>query len=540
MKLKTICTVVLLGTLWSCADNDMVQLNMAEPETLADYDYLKAYDVLRSYSSHIGVVMNADALTGGGMEYRIGVSNFAEVVPGTAFSHAKMVKANGTIDSTRIAKLVTAAETGNVTLIGTPLIWHKQQNSTYLNAQLSPNVTRPEGDDGGYCLKMTNTVAGGANDEQVAYTFAKTPRVEPGISYKVRMMVRGTAPGTIHLQAYSNGRSSLFSPAINVSTSWTKVEAITTIATGVKGLTSMLFCIGEYTGTLFVDDIELVEWNTVRDKQVGKNLNTVNTNLEDAEQTAKSLSAQTDANKSLEEVGCSSLGEGYDALATYVEKTDAEKRAVIRAEMKKYIVGVMRAAGNAVKDWIVVKEPLAQESGNASDFYWQRYLGDTLYAVEALKDAAGQSAAHLYIEESGLDGDLSKCKRFVDEVAAIERQGGRVDGLAVNIDAYVDSTDIGAVGEMFKMLAATGKLIRISDLNVTVKDATYKTITESQLKQQAQLYADILKAYNDNVPDSQRGGITIHQVLDGDTPNGLWNQSYSRKHAYGSVVEALK
>lgn len=537
--LATCLSALLL--LQGCADDDMVQLNMQEPETLSAYDYLEDYGVLKSYNDHIGVIMEAADLTGGGMDSRIAVSNFAEVAPGSMFSHASAIKANGSIDTTTIARVRKSVSGSGITLLGTPLVWHRQQNVTYLSSQLEPNIIRPDGDEGGYALKMTNTALGGSvTSEQVAHTFARTPRVEPGIMYKLKMWIRGTNAGSIRIEAYSNGRGSRFSPDIAVTSDWTYVETFTTIATGVTGLTSILFDLGEYVGTVYVDDIELKEWNPTRQREVGRNLNTVNTNLDDAEATANSMSIQTDENGSLEDVGCSALGEGYDPLATYVEKTDEEKRTILTAEMQRYIGGVMDAADGSAGDWIVVKEPLAEDDGDATCFYWQSYLGSTDYAVTALAEAARHTTGKLYVEESGLDTDLDKCARFTSYVTALEAAGAKVDGVAVTIDAYVDSTSTANVGQMFQRLAATGKMVRISDLNVTIGGATSDNVTEAQLKQQAQLYGDIIKAYNDNVPEAQRGGITIHQVLDNGTPNGLWNRSYSRKHAYGSVAEALK
>ena len=61
-------------TLTSCADSDMEQLSMQEPESLQAYDYLKAYDVLKAYSGHVGVAMDAQTFLEKGMEYRIAVT----------------------------------------------------------------------------------------------------------------------------------------------------------------------------------------------------------------------------------------------------------------------------------------------------------------------------------------------------------------------------------------------------------------------------------------------------------------------------------
>ena len=520
----------------------MEQLTTTEPQSLAAYDYLNGYDVLKSYSDHIGVMMDAETFMEKGMAYRIAVNNFSELAPGRVFSHGRVVKANGTIDTDAITKLQKLTTSHGMKLLGTPLVWHQQQNTTYLNARLAPNVIRPEGDDGGYCLKMTNTaLATAAASAQVAYTFAKTPQVEPGIAYKIKMMVRGTAEGTVQVQTWSNGKGSRFSPDITVTKEWQKVEAINTMASGIKGLTSILFNLGQYVGTLYVDDIELVEWNANKQKEVGKNLNTVNTNLDDAEQTAASTSVQTDSDGTLEDVGVSELGEGYDPLATYVEKTDVEKRDIVSAEMQRYIDAMMEVGGTEMADWIVVNDPLAEVKDEGSLFYWQQYLGASNYAVEAFKRAAANSnSGKLFVGESGLTGDMTKCNQLIAFIQTVEGQGARVDGIAVSIAADTEATSIDAVKQMFSILAATGKLIRINDLQVAIAGGvTTDEATEQQLKQQATMLENILKTYTTQVPVAQQAGVTLHQVLDTTQPLGLWSIDFDRKHAYGAVCRSL-
>ena len=536
------CSLFIGVVLTSCADSDMEQLSMEKPATLASYEYLQQYDVLKTYADHIGVTMDEQDFLSNGMKYRIAVGNFSELVPGAAFSHARMVKANGTIDSVNIAKVLQRAEKCGMTLIGTPLIWHRRQNATYLNSLLLPNVVRPEGDDGGYCIKMTNTAAiGGPTAAQVAYTFAKTPQVEPGITYKLKMMVKGTTEGTLQVATYSNGKGSRFTPDISITKEWTKVEMLNTMASGIKGLTSLLFNLGQYVGTVYVDNIELVEWNTSRQREIGKNLNTQNTNLDDPEQTTASIAVHNDENGSLEDVGCSALGEGYDPLATYTEKTAEEKRTILTAEMQRYLGRVISSC-KSVSDWVVVSEPLATAAdADISSFYWQQYLGATEYAVQAFKEAARHTDGKLYVGEKDLESSTDKCQQLMSYIRAVEDSGARIDGIAIAIAANTTATRVEAIGQLFDTLVASGKLIRISDLSVAIgNDITTDEATEEQLQQQAELTERIVEAYVTKVPAAQRGGITLHQVLDDSQPLGLWTAGYERKHCYGAIARQLK
>ena len=537
-EIKILSTATVIGyclmAMVACADNDMEQLSVREPETLTAYDYLKDYDVLRSYDSKVGVVMDAGTFFEKGMEYRIAVANFGQIVPGLAFCHQQVVRISGAIDTQSITKMLALTAQQDLTLVGTPLISHQNQNTTYLNARLSPHVIRPEGDDGGYSLKMTNSSVVALTDAQVAYTFAKTPQVEPGIKYKLTMMVRGTAEGTVQVATYSNGKGSRFNPNITVTKEWQQVSLQTTMASGIKGLTSILFNLGQYVGTIYVDDIALYEVDN-RGDEVTDNLNTQNADLDDAEQTAASVAVLTNTENSIEEAGVSALGEGYDPLATYVEKTDEEKRDILTAEMQRYLSGVMTLGDGRINDWVVVSDPLAEDTGeDATAFFWQHYLG-TDYAATAFKQAASLTSGRLYIGAGELDSP-EKTTKLIQYVNRMETLGSRIDGIALSVHSNTSATT--DYGQIFQLLAATGKHIMISDLSVDIDDTS--EVTEQQLKQQAYCLSVILQAYTSQVPKAQRGGIIWHQVLDGVEPLGLWNQKYNRKHVYGSFANGLK
>lgn len=520
----------------SCAgDTEMEQLAVSEPEALAAYDYLKSYDVLKNYDQQVGVAMSADAFLDKGMEYRIAVANFGQLSLGTTLSHQKMVRASGTIDTKILESVLALARQHGMALVGTPLIGHRHQNITYLNGLLSPNVIRPEGDDGGYSVKMTNSGQVAMTDAQVAYSFAKTPQVEPGIKYKLTMMVRGTAEGTVQVATYSNGKGARFTPNMAVTKEWQKVELQTTMASGIKGLTSILFNLGQYVGTLYVDNIELFEIDN-SGYEVTDNLNTLNTNLDDAEMTAASVTIQTNTEGSIEEAGVSSLGEGYDPLATYVEKTNEEKQLILTAEIKRYLSAVMSACGDDVKDWIVVSEPLATDDGDASSFYWKSYLGGD-YVATAFQQAAALTEGRMYIG-GGILETPAEAQTLTAYIAQVERLGAHIDGIAVNIHASLTTTT--DYKQIFQTLAASKKLVKIADLYVDIAGTPADNITDKQLQQQAAVLADILKAYNSEVPQSQRGGIVWHQMLDGEQPLGLWDKNYNRKHAYGSLADGIK
>ena len=98
---------------------------------------------------------------------------------------------------------------------------------------------------------------------------------------------------------------------------------------------------------------------------------------------------------------------------------------------------------------------------------------------------------------------------------------------------------------MFKTMAATGKLIRVTELDVQVGTTTPSA---EQLATQAEVYQMIFDSYRINVPQAQQSGITIWTLTDSkkeheywlpnDAPN-LFDANYERKHAYKGVCDGI-
>lgn len=551
MKPYILSAAICLGLMSSCADTDMTQLSVDEPSSIASYNYLKSYDVLKSYADfNIGINQDATTFLSDGVPFRIAASNFSALTPGVAFSHGATVKASGAVDTAQVKKIIELAKTQGMSVFGSPLISNADQNSTYLSSKLEPNVIRPEGDDGGYSLKMTNTVYSSAiTDAQVAYTFARTPSVEPGIKYELKFMVRGTAEGKVQCSTYSNGRGSRFLPVFDVTTTWTQVTMTNTMATGITGLSSILFNLGHYLGTLYVDNIELYELDDW-DQEATDNLNTLNTDLDDVETTAKSIEIQT-SNNGLEDVGASALGEGYDPLAKYVEKTDKEKDSILSQAIDTYLSHVMNVEKGYITEWGVVNNPLegteiatsAGKTLSSGEFFWADYMGKD-YALKSFKTAAKYASAtdKLYISECGMDSDATKRAAFLSYVSYLEGKGARIDGIGTAIDVTTTHVDTLQIATMFSELAATGKMVKITDLKVAIGDGVLAdSVSENQWMAQSNIYQYIVKSYKKNVPEAQRGGIVQDAVLDTNvSPVGLWDRTYARKHAYGGFVKGLK
>jgi GH35 family endo-1,4-beta-xylanase len=108
---------------------------------------------------------------------------------------------------------------------------------------------------------------------------------------------------------------------------------------------------------------------------------------------------------------------------------------------------------------------------------------------------------------------------------------------------------------MLELMAETGKLVKISELDMGYVDANGNTVpttsmTEAQHQAMAAYYQFIVSKYFEIIPAAQRYGITQWCLTDapgelgtgwrGGEPVGLWDQNYNRKHTYAGFAAGLQ
>ncbi len=264
-----------------------------------------------------------------------------------------------------------------------------------------------------------------------------------------------------------------------------------------------------------------------------------------------------------------------------------EKLEVLSGAMEQWIKGMMLACGGKVKAWDVVNEAI---SGGGNDgygnyalqhsdgyngdatwdvggdsFYWQDHMGDLEYVRRAVRYARqyGPEDIKLFINDYNLESDWDgnqKLKSLINWIKKWESDGVTyVDGIGtqMHISYYENSGTLAskknAITNMFKLMAASGKLVRVSEfdmgyVNANGKDVATSEMSETQHKNMADYYEWILKEYFRLIPPEQQWGICFWCPTDSpsnsgwraNTPVGIWtHNTFYRKHAYAGIVKGL-
>lgn len=276
--------------------------------------------------------------------------------------------------------------------------------------------------------------------------------------------------------------------------------------------------------------------------------------------------------------------------------TPKEKSDTLTWAMNKWISGMMQATEGKVKAWDLINEAVAGEGNvngfyplqtanenNPDDFFWQDYFTPEMYGPIVEKAARDAYAAvegtnpedlKLFINDYNLESDWDnnmKVKSLVYWIGVWEKKGQelgyntKIDGIGsqMHISYYENPQTLESkkkgIQNMLKIMAATGKLVRISELDMGYVDANGNDVTTAQLeklpidervakeKAMAEYYKWIIEQYFAIVPVSQQYGICQWCLTDAPAdsgwrkgqPVGLWNLNYQRKPAYGGFADGL-
>lgn len=552
-------------------DDDKNQGNTDSYAYLNDYKPLKenvdrnAHPIFK-----VSAALDVSDFNSKGKMYNLAKENFDELVAGNAMKMASCVWENGSMNFSRVEEFIKTTEEAGLSVYGHTLLWHSQQPVKWLGSLVSGKVQSTGtgeqkviydydfssesqiingwGDnssrsiaDGALVLK--NTAVGNSWSSQAAIDGDLIPQ-DTKMTLKIKAKASQNYSFSIGFQNPSadEGYPSCGNfPALDLTTEY-KEFVVTTVISGPKA-TRFLFNFGDLEGSIFIDYL--------------------------------TLSAE-----SIEKVALTKQ-EAVDTLVW---------------AMKNWMTGMMKATKGKVKSWDLINEALSgggnvngyyelqnakqQNSGSwdvgGSNFFWQDYLGAENYGVIAEKVAREAYASvegtnpedlKLFINDYNLEStwdNNKKLQSLIYWIGVWEKGGAKIDGIGtqMHINYYRNKTDQEnqkkAITRMFELMAQTGKLCRVSELDMGLADSQQdsfggKKYTTSQMtfaleKEMADYYKWIIEEYFRIIPVDQQYGICQWCITDSPANSGwranepvglFYLNTYDRKPAYGGWAEGL-
>ena len=584
------------------ADVTSADLPLAVKEVIANYDNIKDYANQYTPNMVIGIGCGADMYVNNeNGEGDLVNANYQMFTPGNAMKSDAMLGNSGTINFATVDKLIAAMPEG-MKLYGHNFFWHTQQNQSYLKSLIAPtlvvesegeianvlqgdasnfnggttggwgswgsnkesaDVVAGAGKDGSAALVLKNKGDGNAWEAQCAYTFDDA--LQAGKKYIIQFYAKSTSTaGELQFQ-YQNGTTYQSQGGYNtfsVGKDWTKCEYEFTPTP--EDANRIIFNFGKVGATYYVDNIKFG--------------------------LAKDQGSTAGAKQTI----FRARGKQHRAASKsyYVLKTPAEKQAALEGAMEAWVSGVanhLKEKGVTPYGYDVVNEPIADGSnkfrgldegifGSGDDaapeetvadglslnwgnnhWYWGYYVPD--YHVKAFQLARKYLPAEtkLFVNDYNMETSPKKLEALVKFVNEIDTKNGSpiVDGIGTQMHVTLSSSDdatknaenIAALKEkvdaMFQTMAATGKLVRVTELDISLGTGSPSA---NQYKAQSDCYQMIVESYKANVPAAQQSGITIWSLSDneaeheywlkGQVPN-LFDKDYKRKWAYKGFCDGI-
>ena len=254
------------------------------------------------------------------------------------------------------------------------------------------------------------------------------------------------------------------------------------------------------------------------------------------------------------------------------QQTAEEKTDTINYALNAWCDGLMKINEGRIKSFDLVDEAIDEkaelENGmfdlkhSTDKIFWQDILGSENYAPTVARAARAAFEKHegnpselkFFISETGLE-QQKKLESLKYWINIWDANGAEIDGINAKLnlsyseDAATQEANKATLNTLLDNLASTGKLIRLSNFDITYKDATgvnvaAKDITDAQRQQLADFYGYVIRTYMSKIPHDKQAGICKGNLADTSDPVGLWSidtksKDWVRTATYKAFCDAL-
>lgn len=253
-------------------------------------------------------------------------------------------------------------------------------------------------------------------------------------------------------------------------------------------------------------------------------------------------------------------------------QTVQELRDTIDFALNEWCDGLMKINEGRITSFDLIDEAIDTkaelENGmfdlkhSTEKIFWQDILGSENYAPVVSRIASQAFERHggdpaklkFYISESGLE-NAQKLASLNHWIKVWDANGAKIDGINAKVnliyseDAARQEANRQSIDNLLDQLAATGKLIRLSNFDIRYQDAAginvpATEITAAQRQQLADYYGYVIRSYMTRIPHVNQAGICKGNMSDTTDPVGLWavdskSKDWLRTATYKAFCDAL-
>ncbi len=253
-------------------------------------------------------------------------------------------------------------------------------------------------------------------------------------------------------------------------------------------------------------------------------------------------------------------------------QTEKEKTDTIHYAIDTWCDGLMKINEGRIKSFDLIDEPIDTKATLENGMYdikhsttsilWQDVLGSENYAPAVSRVASSAfekyggnpSELRFFIGETGLE-DSKKIESLKYWINVWDQNGAKIDGINAKVNLFysedeaTQAANVASLDNLLSNLAATGKMIRLSNFDIKYQDATgvnvaAKDISSAQRQKLADYYGYVIRSYMNKIPHDKQAGICKGNMADTTDPVGLWSvdsksKEWVRTATYKAFCDAL-
>ncbi len=544
-------TVLLTG----CAEAYESDFNVEKPDGQELKEFLNSFDVLKSYTGlRLATTMDIATTEDQSTPYSQAVSNFSEVMLANAFDHSTLVNNAGEVDVYSPEKAVGYIANKGLKVFGSTLCSPTTFNLSYIKNVVDNTYIPGSEEEGDFDLE---DFEGMSLDTQI-----------PGYT------------GNAEVVEDPDGKNG---HCIHYTQSFSHPFVDITLPSGVSlgQIKKLYFDYRTYGGGWIVTNVFKVvvdgttmEFSPASAKDQGVVANTwgkmtvdfedlgIIDKLNDSQKAATSFKigigeVVSDANYYIDNI---SIHANYNTPGYYEPRPAEEKKADAINAMTNYINGMVNLVGDKAESWIIASNALNDGTETAilkdsvtsddaeNEFYLNDYLGDNFVADLAKIAHAANPNLKLFYSDYDLENDEIKLNNCCTMLKQWNDNGAQLAGVDAQVHLRYNPANMDNIKanyeKMLQKLAATGLMVRLSDLDMVATDSngsklSMDDLTQDQLKGMADFYSYIISKYQEIVPAAQQYGLSFSPVNQDSSSVGLWS-NYNRLPTYAGVANGLK
>lgn len=532
---SAIFSISMLTLFVACKETNLLKPTPISVGVVDSFDPNKVPNVLKNLTDvPVGMAVHLEELNSNGSRWSdIVQSEFDNVTLGYNMKHGDVVKTNGNLDFSNADRLINSL---GMPVFGHVLAWHQNNNGDYLRSLAS----------GGNVVVGGNMLPNGDFELGSESSFTNWSN-----------LVGGTAEGIFALESVDVAPNTDSKRALKAVVNKTGTNAwdVQSLGPNFTANAGKIYRISAFIKSASGGGrLKLIVQN---EQYLENQLSFTNSNW-------NSYVWDATINEANPQFKIHFNGEGtyvidnvkIEALEAASATDNTEIVSKVDAALKSWVQGSIKHYPN-IKAWDAINEVFTDGAVNLRNgvstgdtYYWAQYLGrNYIYKTfQYAKEACGD--CEFFINDYNLEINTAKLDSTIALAKELQSKGYSVAGIGTQMHMSIDTPN-DQIDTMFKKLAATGLKIRISELDIRVNpnNAAGFLLSAHILKLQAEKYAFVVTSYFNNIPASQRHGITVWGVSDKDTwiNNAtrtdyplLWDREFRKKAAYAGFANALR